>query len=155
VSYLLEDLKGLRHRCEVIDNINGIQFINDSKSTTIASTEALLSSLGKKCVLILGGKDKGDDFSKLKNAVKTYVTTLILYGQAAGKIYKELGESLDIPVYLFEHLKEATIKAYECANSTKLVIFSPACSSYDAFKNFEERGEYFKAVVRNLKNECD
>jgi UDP-N-acetylmuramoylalanine--D-glutamate ligase len=154
VSYLLEDLKGLDHRSEVIDNINGIQFINDSKSTTIASTEALLSSLGRKCILILGGKDKGDNFSKLENVVKTYVATLILYGQAASKIYKELGETLDIPVYLFEHLKEATIKAYECANSVKLVIFSPACSSYDAFKNFEERGEYFKAVVRDLKNEC-
>lgn len=155
VSHLLADLKGLDHRSEVIGSINGIEFINDSKSTTIASTEALLSSLGRKCVLILGGKDKGDDFSKLKSAVKAYVDTLILYGQAASKIYKELGSLVDVPVYLCEHLKEATIKAYECARSTKLVIFSPACSSYDAFKNFEERGEYFKAIVRNLKSGCD
>jgi len=85
VSYLIEDLKGLKHRSELIANVNGIKFINDSKSTTIASTKALLSSLGRKCVLILGGKDKGDDFSKLKSAVNSYVQTLIVYGQASRK----------------------------------------------------------------------
>lgn len=150
VSYLIEDLKGLKHRSELIANVNGIKFINDSKSTTIASTEALLSSLGRKCVLILGGKDKGDDFSKLKSAVNSYVQTLIVYGQASEKINKQLGQLLNIPVYICENLKEATIKAYEHASPSNLVIFSPACSSYDAFKNFEERGEYFKTIVRAL-----
>ena len=152
ITYLFEGLKGLPHRSEVVTSIEGIEFINDSKSTTIASTESLLSSLGRKCVLILGGKDKGDDFSKLKNAVQSFAQVLILYGQAADKIYKQLGQILDIPIYMCENLKEATIKAYKNASSSQLVIFSPACSSYDAFKNFEERGEYFKTIIRDLMN---
>jgi UDP-N-acetylmuramoylalanine--D-glutamate ligase len=150
VTYLVEGLNGLAHRSEVITSIRDIEFINDSKSTTIASTEALLSSLGRKCVLILGGKDKGDDFSKLKNAVETYVQALILYGQAANKIYRQLGSTLNMQVIVCKDLKEATEIAYTNAKECKLVIFSPACSSYDAFKNFEERGEYFKKIVMGL-----
>ena len=150
ISYLIEDLKGLKYRSEVIANVNGVQFVNDSKSTTIASTEALLSSLERKCILILGGKDKGDDFSKLESAINSYVERLIVYGQASEKINKQLGQLLNIPVYICENLREATIKSYELAGPSDLVIFSPACSSYDAFKNFEERGEYFATIVRNL-----
>ena len=150
ISYLIEDLKGLKYRSEVIANVNGVQFVNDSKSTTIASTEALLSTLERKCILILGGKDKGDDFSKLESAINSYVERLIVYGQASEKINKQLGQLLNIPVYICENLREATIKSYELAGPSDLVIFSPACSSYDAFKNFEERGEYFATIVRNL-----
>jgi UDP-N-acetylmuramoylalanine--D-glutamate ligase len=152
VTYLIEDLKGLPHRSEFIGSVNGIEFINDSKSTTIASTETLLTCLGRKCILILGGKDKGDDFSKLKNIVEMYVQVLVLYGQAAEKINQQLGRIVKIPVSICKDLKEATEKAYCFASDCKLVLLSPACSSYDAFKNFEERGEFFRSIVKGMAN---
>lgn len=144
----VKSFKALEHRCEFVGKIDGVSFINDSKSTTPSATEAALTSFDKKVVLIAGGKDKGTDFSKLKEVVKQKVHTMILIGQASEKIsgvFKDV-----VPVIPARDLKDAVELGYNFAAVRKMdVLFSPMCASFDMFKNFEHRGEVFKEEVKN------
>lgn len=150
ISALVKDLKCLPHRCEVAGEKNGILFIDDSKSTTIDSTRVLLEGLSSREVLILGGKYKGDNFVNLSDSINRYVDNLILYGQAADIIESQLLGHINIPIYKVKTLSDATMTAFKVAKKGQKVLLSPACSSYDAFKNYEERGESFKKYVKQL-----
>ncbi|MBZ4672653.1 MAG: UDP-N-acetylmuramoylalanine/D-glutamate ligase [Deferribacteraceae bacterium] len=152
VTNLISTLKGLPHRCEYVAEIKGNIYINDSKGTNVDSTMVALKSMDDNCILILGGKDKGGNFSLLTDLINKKVKSLILYGAAAEKIESQLKGKIDVPHYKVNLLKDAVYKAYELSGNTSYVLFSPGCASFDQFKNFEERGEYFKKYVKELVN---
>jgi len=146
---------GLVHRLEYVDEINSIKFINDSKATNTDAVKYALQSYDKPIVLIMGGSDKGEDFSILKPYIKN-VICLILLGETAEKIKNDLSKKsygqTNIPIVFVNDMKEAVQRAYKNAVPDSYVLLSPACASYDQFDNFEQRGEIFKKYVRELKN---
>lgn len=144
----IQDFKGLEHRLETVRVINGVTFINDSKSTNVDSLEKALLSF-EKVILIAGGKDKSIDFSPLKPLIKKRVKKLITIGETAEAL-KSVFEKVT-EAKICSSLKEAVVKAYENATEDDIVLFSPGCSSFDMFKNFEERGKIFKLIVEELK----
>ena len=148
-SDVLQQFKGLTHRCEWVANINGIDFINDSKATNIGATIAALEGLHEgyeKIILIAGGDGKGADFRELSIAIEQYASTVILFGKDADNIQKFLPTELS--VIHVNSLKEATDQARLKAHKNDLVLFSPACASLDMFENYQVRGEQFKQLVR-------
>lgn len=151
VTDLISNLKGLPHRCEYVAEIKGNVYINDSKGTNIDSTLVALKSIDNDCILILGGKDKGGNFVLLADLINKKVKTLILYGEAAEKIESQLKGKINVKCHKFKSLKDAVYKAYELSSDTSYVLFSPGCASFDQFKNFEERGEFFKKYVFEIK----
>ncbi len=140
--------KGLEHRLEEVRTFNGIRFINDSKATSVAATLKALASIDRKAVLILGGRDKGGDFGPLRRAVRSKAAGVILIGEAKDKIEAALGGG--IPTVRVSSYREAVRKAYETASPGQIVLLAPACTSWDMFKNFEERGRVFKREVHKL-----
>ncbi len=146
---MLEALKlfpGLEHRCEWVATHNNITWINDSKGTNIGATIAALEGFGtehKNIILIAGGLSKGADFSLLKPSVTQYVRELVLLGQDAHKIQQALQTGI-----VTDSLKSAILKAQQLAQPGDIVLLSPACASWDMFKDFEDRGRQFKALVK-------
>lgn len=140
--------RGLEHRLEDVCTIEGIRFVNDSKATTVDATLKALASFNQKIVLILGGRDKGGDFRPLRQAVKAKVRHVLLIGEAGEKIASALGRVVsqeEVSSY-----PEAVRRAFLQATSGDIVLLAPACTSWDMFKNFEERGRVFKREVRRL-----
>ncbi len=144
----LQGFKGVEHRMELTEVINGIRFINDSKATNVDSVLCALNSFPSPIVLIAGGKDKGCNYGRLTSLLKEKVRAMVLLGEAAERIEKESGFK---PVYRTSSLEEAVLTAYQTASAGDTVLFSPACSSFDMFKNYEERGRIFKEIVRGVK----
>lgn len=144
----LEKFEPLPHRMEKVAEIDGIIFINDSKSTNPHSVKnSVLSIDGEnRIILILGGKDKGFPYSQLKKYLKKKVKFIILIGEAKERIKEEL-KSLDIPMEFVENLKECVNLAKKIGKKGDIVLFSPGCSSFDMFKNYKERGDVFKKEV--------
>ena len=145
----LKDFKGVEHRLELVAEIAGVKFINDSKSTTVESIWYALQSFSTPIILIAGGKDKGGDFTKLKELVEEKVKLLILMGEAKEKIKKAVGD-LTTTVEA-QDLAEAVGLAFKKSNTGDCVLLSPGCASFDMFLNFEERGKIFKQEVNKLK----
>lgn len=147
----IENFEPLAHRMEKVVEIDGITFINDSKSTNPHSVKNALESINgeKNVILILGGKDKGFPFSKIKKYIKVKTKFIILFGEAKEKIKKEL-QGIKIPMEFVENLKDAVILSKKIGKKGDFVLFSPGCSSFDMFKNYKERGDVFKKEVRNL-----
>ena len=142
----LKKFPGLEHRCEWVATQHNITWINDSKGTNIGATIAALEGFGlpqKNIILIAGGLGKGADFSLLKSSVNNYVRELILLGQDANKIYQTLKTGT-----ITDSLKNAILKAQKLAQPGDIVLLSPACASWDMFKDFEDRGRQFKALVK-------
>jgi UDP-N-acetylmuramoylalanine--D-glutamate ligase len=141
--------KGLPHRCEKFLTVKNIDFINDSKSTNIDSTrvaiEAFRSDQTKNIILLMGGIDKNQNFSILNSIIGSAVKRLVLFGRHAERIKKMIDRSF--PSEIFGFLEEATTYAYQIADSGDKILFSPGCSSFDEFANFEERGTYFKELI--------
>jgi UDP-N-acetylmuramoylalanine--D-glutamate ligase len=146
---VLEEFKGVEHRLEYVTDIEGIAFINDSKATTIESLAVALSSFETPIILIAGGKDKGSDYSKLNKLITDNVRQVILIGSAKDKMSKTWQDI--IPVHLSDTLADAVETAYKMAGHGENVLLSPACSSFDMFKDFEDRGKQFKEIVYKLK----
>ncbi|WP_456395268.1 UDP-N-acetylmuramoyl-L-alanine--D-glutamate ligase [Desulfurobacterium sp.] len=144
----LQDFKGLEHRLEFVKIVNGITFINDSKSTNVDSLKKALLSFDK-VILIAGGKDKGIDFNPIKNLIKKRVKKAFFIGEMGKKLEKLFSDVTETEFKVT--LKEAIFSAYDAAESGDTVLFSPGCSSFDMFKNFEERGKIFKQIVEELK----
>jgi len=138
----------LPHRNEFVREIQGAKFYNDSKSTSPAATLRALESLPSPIILIAGGKDKGVSFEPLKDLVKGKVRFLILLGESKLKMKEELGAG--IPSALADSLNEALDITLQNVTSKDSVLFSPACSSFDMFTSYEERGMKFKEIVENL-----
>lgn len=144
----LSDFKGVEHRLEFVREFGGVKYINDSKSTNVSSTEVALKSFNQPIILILGGRDKGSPYTPLIPLIKNKVKKIIALGEAREKIFNQLKDAADI--ILLDNVESAVKKAGEFAVGGDMVILSPACASFDQFKNYEERGKFFKKVVNNL-----
>lgn len=145
---VLTHFNGLPHRLEKVREIGGIMFINDSKSTSVDATLKAIQSISAPIILIAGGRDKGSPFDMLREEVSRKVKRLILIGEAREKIASMLDGATSI--HKFNILREAVLFALRSGVPGDCVLFSPACSSFDMFKNFEERGEVFKKIVLSI-----
>ncbi len=146
----LYNFKGLPHRVEWVANINDVDYYDDSKGTNVGATCAALSGLPQKIVLIAGGDGKGQDFTPLTDAVKENARAVVLIGRDAPLIEAVL-QSTDIPLYQANDLAEAVNIAKKIAQTGDAVLLSPACASFDMFKNYVHRAEVFVSAVNRLK----
>jgi len=144
----IEQFEGIEHRLEMVREYQGVVFVNDSKATTVDSLAWALQSFDEKIVLIVGGKDKGGDFRRVVPLLKKHVRAAILIGKAANRIQSVWNGV--IPLFRAESLKEAVEKAFRQAQKGDVVLLSPACSSFDMFRDYEDRGRQFKQAVREL-----
>ena len=145
----LSDFQGVEHRLEPVIKVHGIMFINDSKATNVNSTWYALESMTGEVVLILGGVDKGNDYSSLKDLIKGKVKALICLGMDNSKIISAF-EEMPLKIEEARSMNEAVKKAYSIGKKGDTVLLSPACASFDLFENYEDRGRQFKQLVRNL-----
>ncbi|HPX88117.1 MAG TPA: UDP-N-acetylmuramoyl-L-alanine--D-glutamate ligase [Methylophilaceae bacterium] len=145
----LYNFKGLPHRVEWIANIDDVDYYDDSKGTNVGATCAALSGLPQKVVLIAGGDGKGQDFSPLKEAVNHNARAVVLIGRDAALIEEVLNET-NIPLYRVSSLPEAVNVSRKLAQSGDAVLLSPACASFDMFKNYIHRAEVFVNAVHDL-----
>lgn len=145
----LSSFKNLPHRLERIGEIKGIEFINDSKSTNIDSVIKALATLPSPIILIMGGKDKGNDYSGLKKYIKEKVKILLSIGESRYKIKKALEDTS--PTFIHESLHDAVECAFTNASDRDRILLSPGCASFDMFKDYEERGNVFKKIFERLK----
>lgn len=145
----LGDFRGVPHRLEKVATVHGVQYINDSKATNVNSCWYALQSMRSKVVLILGGQDKGNDYSEIEMLVKSKVHALIFMGKDNTKLHAFFDGKIDT-IADTSSMKEAVIKAYELANKGDTVLLSPCCASFDLFKSYEDRGAQFKKCVREL-----
>ena len=149
----LSDFAGVEHRLEYVETVDGVRYINDSKATNVNSCWYALESMpkSKNTVLILGGKDKGNDYSEIKPLVEERVKTIVAMGKDNEKIVKFF--SGVVPVIDTHSLKDAIKACRESSTEGDIVLLSPCCASFDLFRSYEDRGEQFKEEVRNLKKE--
>ena len=132
-----------------VGTIRGVTFINDSKATNVNSTWYALESMTQPVILILGGVDKGNDYSLIKDMVIEKVKAIVCLGVDNLKIHEALGQ--DVPLMLnVQSANEAVQAAFHFAEKGDVVLLSPACASFDLFKNYEDRGEQFLAAVKDL-----
>ncbi|ULQ52630.1 UDP-N-acetylmuramoyl-L-alanine--D-glutamate ligase [Flavihumibacter fluvii] len=145
----IQSFEALEHRMEHVATIRGVEFINDSKATNVNSTWYALESLTKPTILILGGVDKGNDYSLIIELVKEKVKAIVCMGTDNRKIHEAFQH--DVPVIVnTTSAPEAVHSAFQLADKGDVVLLSPACASFDLFKNYEDRGKQFKDAVRNL-----
>jgi UDP-N-acetylmuramoylalanine--D-glutamate ligase len=145
----MADFQNIEHRLEFVAKISGIAFINDSKATNVNSTWYALESMSTEVVLILGGIDKGNDYSMLKELVKQKVKSIVCLGKDNKRIHDAFEDDVDIIVNT-SSASEAALIAYHLAKKGDTVLLSPACASFDLFKNYEDRGNQFKQAVKEL-----
>jgi len=145
----MSDFKGVEHRLERFLKVHGIEFINDSKATNINSTWYALESMTQKTVWIVGGIDKGNDYSELYELVKAKVKAIVCLGVDNSKIL-EAFRNLGIDMVETQSMEDAVRSAYYLAKKGETVLLSPACASFDLFENYEDRGHQFKHAVRGL-----
>ena len=148
IQDVLEAFSGLEHRLEFVREMKGIRFYDDSKGTNVGAVVKSLASFSGPVVLIAGGVDKGGDYRILEDAVKRKVRKLVLFGQAKEIIRKALGHLTETQIV--EGLDSAVQAAYQSALPGDVVLLSPACSSFDMFQNYAERGKAFQALVHDL-----
>jgi UDP-N-acetylmuramoylalanine--D-glutamate ligase len=153
IRIVLTSFSGVEHRLEFVTTIKGITFINDSKATTIESLAVALGSFNTPVILIAGGKDKGSDYSKVNTLLKRNVRQVILIGTAREKIMASWQGV--IPLTSASTLSQAITEAYQLARPGDTVLLSPACASFDMFKDFEDRGRQFKQEVQKLKEKME
>jgi UDP-N-acetylmuramoylalanine--D-glutamate ligase len=144
----LRSFRAIRHRVEPIREVDGVLWINDSKSTNITSTEVAVAALDRPFVLLLGGRHKGEPYTRLVGRLRDRCRAVVAYGEAGPLIMKDLGSSLTVvPAETFDEVL-TTARSLACPGDA--VLLSPACSSYDMFRNYEERGDRFRAAVEAL-----
>jgi UDP-N-acetylmuramoylalanine--D-glutamate ligase len=145
----LQTFQGVEHRLERVTRVNGIDFINDSKATNVNSCWYALQSMPVKCVLILGGKDKGNDYNEIADLVREKCCGLVYLGLHNEKLHGFF-DGFGLPVADVQSMKDAVDAAYRMAHKGEIVLLSPCCASFDLFKSYEDRGDQFKACVRAL-----
>jgi UDP-N-acetylmuramoylalanine--D-glutamate ligase len=146
---VFEEFKGVEHRLESVEEINGVRFINDSKATTVDATVWALQNVSGKIILIAGGREKGNDYSLILDLARQKLKSAILIGEAKDKIKKAFKGSVALKDAA--SLPLAVEEAFLQAKSGDCVLFSPMCKSFDMFSDFEERGRVFKKAVGALK----
>ena len=145
----LMDFTGVEHRLEKVARVRGVDYINDSKATNVNSCWYALQSMVTPLVLILGGTDKGNDYSEIEELVKEKVHSLIFLGVDNTKLHAFFDGKVPV-IEDARSMEECVAKAYKLAKKGDTVLLSPCCASFDLFKSYEDRGEQFKACVRNL-----
>ena len=145
----LNDFKGVEHRLEKVARVKGVDYINDSKATNVNSCWYALQSMKTKTVLILGGKDKGNDYNEIADLVKEKCSGLIFLGLHNEKLHDFFG-NFGLPIVDAQSMPDAVNAAYNMAKKGETVLLSPCCASFDLFKSYEDRGAQFKECVRNL-----
>jgi UDP-N-acetylmuramoylalanine--D-glutamate ligase len=145
----LQTFESLEHRMEPAGSVRVIEFVNDSKATNVNSTWFALESMTKPVILILGGVDKGNDYSLLKELVIEKVKAIVCMGSDNRKIHEAFGDTVSLMLNT-ESAKDAVEAAFHFANKGDVVLLSPACASFDLFKNYEDRGKQFKEAVKDL-----
>jgi UDP-N-acetylmuramoylalanine--D-glutamate ligase len=145
----VQTFQNLEHRMESVATVRGVEFINDSKATNVNSTWYALESMTKPTVLILGGVDKGNDYSLLQELVKEKVKAIVCLGVDNKKIHAAFNEVCPTIVDTAS-AEVAVAEAFKLSTIGDAVLLSPACASFDLFKNYEDRGTQFKQAVKNL-----
>ena len=146
IEKALKSFRSLPHRLELVGEFDGVQWINDSKATNVSSTAVAIDGMERPTVLLLGGRHKGEAYTPLAEPVKRKVKRVIAYGEAASIIARDLRPVVDV-VRLGSDFEEVMRAARATAQAGEAVLLSPACSSYDMFSNYEERGERFRALA--------
>ncbi|HTU01360.1 MAG TPA: cyanophycin synthetase, partial [Candidatus Sulfotelmatobacter sp.] len=149
LAQALATFPGLPHRLELVGEIRGVRFVNDSKGTNVAAVLKSLEGYQGGVILILGGKDKGGDFTPLAPLIRTRVRRLLLLGQARKKISEQLAGVC--PMEEVGSLEAAVARGLELGEPGDSVLLSPACASFDMFRDFEHRGDVFREAVRELR----
>lgn len=145
----LSDFKGVEHRLEKVARVRGIDFINDSKATNVNSCWYALQSMTTKAILIIGGKDKGNDYAEIEDLVKEKCSGLVYLGLHNEKLH-DFFDPIGLPVADVQSMKDAVDAAYHMAKKGETVLLSPCCASFDLFKSYEDRGDQFKKYVCDL-----
>jgi UDP-N-acetylmuramoylalanine--D-glutamate ligase len=149
IQTVINQFAGVPHRLEFVRRKNGVYFFNDSKGTNVMSVKRSLSSFQvSPVILIAGGKDKNQDFTPLAELVRQKVKILILVGEAKEKLNRAMGDHAE--TFLVGTFEEAILLAYQKSRSGDVILLSPGCASFDMFRNYEERGDYFKKLVNQL-----
>ncbi|HWW42610.1 UDP-N-acetylmuramoyl-L-alanine--D-glutamate ligase [Pedobacter sp.] len=143
------DIKNIEHRLEHVAKISGVDYINDSKATNVNSTWYALESVNPQIILIMGGVDKGNDYEMLRELVQDKVKAIICLGKDNKRIHEAFEGDVEVIVNTFS-AHEAVQVAYHLAKKGDTVLLSPACASFDLFKNYEDRGNQFKMAVKEL-----
>ena len=151
VETALSAFSGLEHRFEEVGDLHGVHYINDSKSTTIASLGWALERVGENATLIAGGRHKGGDFRVLRHLIKQKVRFLILIGEAKKEIENSFSDL--VSTYTASSLEEALRVARSVSKPGETVLFSPACASFDMFQDYQDRGHQFKSIVSSWRDE--
>jgi len=145
----IQSFEALEHRMEYVSTIRGVEFINDSKATNVNSTWYALESMEKPTILILGGVDKGNDYSLIRDLVKEKVKAIVCMGVDNRKIHEAFQNDVSLMVNTAS-AEEAVKAAFHFATKGDVVLLSPACASFDLFKNYEDRGKQYKEAVKDL-----
>lgn len=145
----LSDFKGVEHRMEKAGVVNEVNYINDSKATNVNSCWYALKSMKTKTILILGGKDKGNDYNEIADLVKEKCSGLVYLGLHNEKLH-DFFDKFGLPVADVQSMKDAVAAATKMAKPGETVLLSPCCASFDLFKSYEDRGDQFKECVKNL-----
>jgi UDP-N-acetylmuramoylalanine--D-glutamate ligase len=145
----LSDFPGVEHRLEKVCDVRGVHYVNDSKATNVDACWYALESMKTKVVLIIGGKDKGNDYAPIKPLIKEKCSALVYLGADNQKLHDNF-DAMGIPVRDTHSMKECMEACYELAQPGETVLLSPCCASFDLFKNMEDRGEQFKELARSL-----
>ena len=145
----LGDFPGVEHRLEKVCTVGGVTYINDSKATNVDACWYALESMRQPTILIIGGKDKGNDYEPIKPLVKEKCAAIVYLGADNQKLHDNF-DSLGLPVRDTHSMRECMDACYELAQPGMTVLLSPCCASFDLFKNMEDRGEQFKQIARSL-----
>ncbi|MBM4273241.1 MAG: UDP-N-acetylmuramoyl-L-alanine--D-glutamate ligase [Deltaproteobacteria bacterium] len=147
---VLASFQGLPHRLEWVGNVGGVDFYDDSKGTNVGAVAQSLTFFNQPVVLIAGGRDKDSDFSLLSSLIRDRVKALVLLGETRDRLYS-VWEGL-APAFMAKDMDEAVTQAYQLADPGEVVLLSPACASFDMFRDYAHRGDAFQRIVGELKN---
>lgn len=151
IADVIKNFKGVEHRLEFVDEINGVKYYNDTEATNIKSTQIALSSFDKPVILFLGGLERGQNFDELSKYM-AHVKLILAIGESRDRVL-DFGNKLGIKTLVFEHLSDAFEALPDYEESGDIVLLSPASASWDQYKQCEDRGEEFKERIEELKNE--
>ncbi len=148
IQHVIDTFPGLPHRIEYVRKAGGVYFYNDSKATNVHAVKRALACFDENLILIMGGKDSNLDFKHLQDPIRQKVKSLILVGEAKERINRDVGDFSE--TFLIGTFEEAVLVAYQKSRINDTVLLSPGCPSFDIFDSYEERGEYFKKLVREF-----
>ena len=152
IQKTLDHFKGLAHRLEPVATVNGVHYYNDSKATNVEGVLRALDSFSKPVLLLMGGRDKGSNFSELQDHIRAHAKELIVMGEAAEAIRAALGQLL--PTKVAASMQDAVTTAFQDADPEDVVLFSPGCASFDWYSNYAERGDDFRRAVEEIKKKA-